>query len=166
VNGRDTHQLESTSPTPAQLAPTSALAIATEPPGATVWIDGVEKGHAPINVSLPVGAEVSVRAELAGHVTTSRTVRVAEDPVAIRVELPPVERAATESMTPAERPHDGSGAPAADSARSRTGRATVRSPRRREEPSASTAGQGASRENTPSTSQPKAPAYNPDDLPD
>ena len=66
---------------------TSAIAIVTEPAGAVVTVDGTARGTAPINFAAPVGAEVEIRAELAGHAPTVQRAKVSADPATVRVVL-------------------------------------------------------------------------------
>lgn len=68
----------------------SAIAIVTEPAGATVHVDGAPRGAAPVNVAAAVGAEVEIRAELAGHATASQRVTVGPDPATVRLTLTPM----------------------------------------------------------------------------
>ena len=44
-----------------------SVRIVTRPPGATVRVDGEERGEAPLQIDLPEGREVLVEAKLAGH---------------------------------------------------------------------------------------------------
>ncbi len=73
---------------PAPKSPaTSALAIVTEPAGAMIFLDDVSKGVAPLNLTVPVDAEVVIRAELDGHVSTREAVRVGAEPSTVRLQL-------------------------------------------------------------------------------
>jgi hypothetical protein len=74
----------------AQAAARSAVAVVTTPDGAEVFINGKSQGLAPVNVQLAVGEEVTVHAELLGHVAASETLRVAATPATVRLELVPV----------------------------------------------------------------------------
>jgi hypothetical protein len=74
-----------TSPPP--VPATTALAIVTDPSGALVTVDGVAQGAAPVNVAVPVGADVLVRAELGGYQATSQHLRVGAEPSTLRLEL-------------------------------------------------------------------------------
>ncbi len=75
-------------PSPAARA-TSDVAIVTEPSGATVYVGGAARGTAPMNIAAPVGAELEIRAELAGHVASVERVRVGAEPAAVRLTLAP-----------------------------------------------------------------------------
>jgi serine/threonine-protein kinase len=66
---------------------TSALAIVTEPGGATIFVNGVAKGASPINLQLPVGDRVDVRAELDGYSPTGQAVTVEATPGTVRLAL-------------------------------------------------------------------------------
>jgi len=68
----------------------SALAIVSDPAGASIFVDGVSKGRAPLNVQFPTGAEVELRAEMPGHALASRSVTVAGTPTTVRLDLPPL----------------------------------------------------------------------------
>ena len=72
---------------PAAAPATSALAIVTEPAGASIYVDGTARGVAPLNLAANVGAEVEIRAELAGHMTTRERVRVGAEPATVRLAL-------------------------------------------------------------------------------
>jgi hypothetical protein len=61
--------------------------IISEPPGALIAIDGVVFGPAPLTAALTDGATASVRAELAGHVPTVQSVRIADGVDEIRLTL-------------------------------------------------------------------------------
>lgn len=84
----------STIPAPPPTAPTSTLSVVSEPPGAVIWIDGASRGTEPITVTSAVGQQLAVRAELAGHVTATKQVQVAEAPLTVRLTLSPTPVAA------------------------------------------------------------------------
>ena len=65
----------------------SALAVVTTPDGAEVFIDGESKGPAPLNLRLPVGAAVEVRATAPGHLAASQSVTVSARPATVRLTL-------------------------------------------------------------------------------
>ena len=77
-------------PPPTTAPATSAIAIVSEPAGATVHVDGTARGVAPINVAAPVGAEIEIRAELVGHAPTVQRAKVAAEPATVRVVLAPL----------------------------------------------------------------------------
>ena len=77
-------------PTTAPAPATSAIAIVSEPSGATIHVDGTARGVAPINIGAPVGAEVEIRAELPGHTPTIQRAKVGAEPATVRVVLAPV----------------------------------------------------------------------------
>jgi hypothetical protein len=66
----------------------SALAIVSAPDDAEIFVDGVSKGRAPLNLPLRVGAEVELRAELPGHALANRSVTVTATPTTVRLDLP------------------------------------------------------------------------------
>jgi hypothetical protein len=78
----------------------SALAIVTEPSGASIYVDGSPRGLAPANLAAPVGADLEVRAELAGHVPAVERVHVGADPATVRLTLPAIAIDAATSAPP------------------------------------------------------------------
>lgn len=91
ASGGDGATPERAAPPPADApAPTSAIAIVTEPAGATITIDGTARGAAPLNVAVPVGAAIEIRAELADHASSSERVLVGTTPATVRLTLPPL----------------------------------------------------------------------------
>ncbi len=76
-------------------APSSTLSIVSEPPGATITIDGQPRGTEPVSVTAPVGSEIEIRAELADHVITTQHAQLAATPVTLRVTLAPLPQRAT-----------------------------------------------------------------------
>jgi hypothetical protein len=78
----------------------SALAIVTEPSGASIDVDGSPRGLAPANLAAPVGADLEVRAELAGHVPAVERVHVGADPATVRLTLPAIAIDAATSAAP------------------------------------------------------------------
>lgn len=83
------------------VAPTTALAIITEPSGAEVFLDGAAKGRAPVNLTVQVGAQVEIRAELAGYVAAGQSVQVGDAPGAVRLTLAPVATVTPDAGEPA-----------------------------------------------------------------
>jgi serine/threonine protein kinase len=71
------------------LTATSAIAIDTAPSGGSLTVDGVAKGTAPVNLLVPVGTELTVRAELAGHEPAVQTIRATSAPATVRLTLVP-----------------------------------------------------------------------------
>lgn len=69
---------------------TSALAVVTTPDGSFVFVNGVEKGRAPLNLELPVSSKVELRAEAPGYAAATRTVTIEHTPTAVRLELAPL----------------------------------------------------------------------------
>lgn len=60
---------------PVEPAPTTAkVVIETEPAGATIFIDGKEAGASPMQLELPLGAAIEVKATLDGYLEKSSTV--------------------------------------------------------------------------------------------
>lgn len=97
---------------PLHAAPaTSSLAIESEPPGATISVDGVPKGRAPLKVQVPVGTDVEIRAELPGREPVRRSVPATATPATVRLELPPTGAGA--AMPAATAPPPSNSAPAA-----------------------------------------------------
>ncbi len=78
----------------------SALAIVSDPDGAVVSVDGVPKGRAPLNLQLPAGAKVEIRAELPGRDPVRRPVVVTATPATVRLELPLAADAGSAAGTP------------------------------------------------------------------
>lgn len=72
-------------PTP-QAPATSAIAIVTEPTGATTTVNGA----APVDLAAPVGAEVEIRAELPGYAATDQRATVGAEPATVCVVLAPL----------------------------------------------------------------------------
>jgi len=76
----------------------SALAVVTEPAGATVLVDGVARGVAPVNVAVPSGTRAVVRAELPGYARAEQSITIGTEPAALRLTLsssePPLAAAA------------------------------------------------------------------------
>lgn len=69
-----------------------ALTILTEPPGATVYIDGKEEGTSPVVVRRPAGTLLQVQARLEGHVAVARLHAVPSEDGTLNVLLPPTPR--------------------------------------------------------------------------
>lgn len=73
---------------PSDVAPKmSALAVVTTPNGSRVFVNGADKGPAPVNVELPVGSEVELRAEAPGYTPQNRTVTIEPTPATIQIAL-------------------------------------------------------------------------------
>jgi hypothetical protein len=83
---------------------TSALAIVTQPGGAEVFIDGISKGRAPLNIELPVGKKIELRAESSGYAPASRYVTIEPIASAIRLDLTPLIDAGTTAKPMATQP--------------------------------------------------------------
>lgn len=135
-------------------APMSALAIVSDPGGAAIFVDGVLKGTAPINVPVPVGTDVVVRAEVTGYAPATQTVRVGAEPTAVRLQLVPV----------VSRDEPTIEAGRETTARESTARDSRRRTRRRRDDTEHTP--RPETPPTPSSATGAAPRYNPDDLPD
>jgi serine/threonine protein kinase len=85
---------------PATTAPTSPtdtaattpslrkVRIITNPPGATIAIDGAEFGPAPVTAALPDGARVVVRAQLDGYDPGQREIAINADLGDVAIDLP------------------------------------------------------------------------------
>jgi len=86
--------------TPAVAPAASALAIMSVPTNAEIFVDGVSKGRAPLNLQFPVGTSVEVRAELGGYVASSKTVRIEATPATIQLELPAIDVAPPDAGVP------------------------------------------------------------------
>ncbi len=90
----------------ALMAPrTATLLIETTPPGGYVWINGARQGTAPISVPVPVDSEVVVRADLAGHETTTQSVRITDGRDVVRLTLAPLDPD-DPLATPADKPSE------------------------------------------------------------
>jgi len=79
----------------------SALAIITSPDGAEIFVDGASKGTAPLNLQLPVGATVELRAEAPGRSPATRSVTVEASPATVRLDLPMLVDAGPAESAPA-----------------------------------------------------------------
>ncbi len=55
-----------------------AVELVTDPPGAALTVNGRAEGLAPVTVKVPPGTELSVRAELAGHLPAERNIVAGE----------------------------------------------------------------------------------------
>ncbi|MBP6842768.1 MAG: protein kinase [Kofleriaceae bacterium] len=87
-SGRGSTQPEAA---PTSTAPaTSAIAVVTDPVGASITVDGVARGVAPVNLAAPIGAEIEVRAELPGHTPAAQRVKVDAQPATVRLVLAPL----------------------------------------------------------------------------
>jgi len=106
-------------------AAASALAIVTIPDGAEVFVDGVSKGSAPVNLQLPVGAQLELRAESPGHSAATRSVTVGASPATVRLELAELmdagAQAPPETTQPAATPADKKGSGSHERKRHRHG---------------------------------------------
>jgi hypothetical protein len=70
-------------------APTAVLRVETDPPGATVFVDGRTRGTAPLTVAgLEAGRSYAVRSTLAGHKEDDQLVTAAAGESTIRLRLP------------------------------------------------------------------------------
>lgn len=133
-------------------APMTALAVLSEPDGATISVDGVVRGTAPINLQVPVGAEITLRAELAGHDATSQSARVGTEPATVRLRMLPtvqIDAPATSDTQPSRERK-----PSRARTRDRDGRAA--SPVEADAPPVVAPDAGATK---------RAPTFNPDDMP-
>jgi hypothetical protein len=84
-----TSGLDEGDPKPGYAVVTTELTIVTKPSGAAVYVDGVEWGAAPVTIAAAtIGAQVEIRAELAGHVTTTRQVIVVDRVHTVELTLP------------------------------------------------------------------------------
>jgi uncharacterized protein (TIGR02266 family) len=68
-------------------ASTTTVPVRSKPPGATIAVNGEPKGEAPLEVTLPVGREVTVRATHAGYAPLERTLRASEPAEPLELEL-------------------------------------------------------------------------------
>ncbi len=117
---RGTHPTAATTSDAARLldagAASSALAVISEPTGAEIFVDGVAKGTAPVNLQLEVGSEVEVRADLIGFVSARQSTRIAAAHGTLRLELTRIVDAgvppdAPKSSKPPKTPKPKRGAP-------------------------------------------------------
>ena len=115
--------------TPAVTA-TGTLIVNSRPSGATVFVDGEERGRAQIEIELPVGAH-RLRLELAGHVTSERDAEVsATQKATVDIVLEAAARApgATNRRGPHATAKPRNGAPEATGAATTTGIPTATTP--------------------------------------
>jgi hypothetical protein len=75
---------------PSTAPATSAIAVVTEPVGATIVVDGAARGVAPVNLAAPIGAEIEIRAELPGHTPAIQRAKVDAQPATVRLVLAPL----------------------------------------------------------------------------
>jgi hypothetical protein len=82
--------------------PQAALAIESDPAGATVFVDGRKRGNAPLKVEgLEAGKSYAVRASLPGRKDDDQLVSAAAGESAVRLKLPPLPgKVAVESDPP------------------------------------------------------------------
>src|SRR5262249_40028749 len=78
---------ENTAPVPEVDVP---LRVASTPPGATVLIDGEERGVTPTEVQVPSGREFIVAVSLEGYTQESELVHAGPDLAPLRFELKPM----------------------------------------------------------------------------
>jgi len=90
VSGDDSKHAAPAGPSAPPASATSALAIVTEPAGASILVDGAARGVSPINLAAPVGVDLEIRAELPDHVAAAERVRVGAQPATVRLTLAPV----------------------------------------------------------------------------
>lgn len=69
---------------------TSTVQIITEPAGGDVFVGGVRKGRAPLELELPIGSKVELRVESPGFSPATRLVTVEPTAATLRVELAPI----------------------------------------------------------------------------
>ncbi|MDP3506254.1 MAG: serine/threonine-protein kinase [Myxococcales bacterium] len=86
---------------PVDLAPLPVLVVESSPPGATIEVDGIVRGRAPVTFELPTG-EHALAAVMEGHEAVRRTVKLPRrgERVVIEVALSPTP-APTPTTTPA-----------------------------------------------------------------
>ncbi|MCA9674427.1 MAG: protein kinase [Myxococcales bacterium] len=89
-------------------APTTALAIVSDPGGAEVFIDGASRGREPVNETVQVGSTLVVRVELPGYLPAEKTVTVSNGPQSLRLALEAVP-ALDAAVAPADAPRGGTG---------------------------------------------------------
>ncbi len=83
-------------------APKAALRIETDPPGATVYLDGRVRGSAPLTVGeLEAGRSYAVRGTLPGHKEDDQLVTAADGESTIRLRLPAEASAVSVESDPA-----------------------------------------------------------------
>lgn len=81
--------LEEDDPRPGYPAITTRLTINTRPRGATVYVDGNNWGTSPVTIAAAtIGARLEIKAELAGHVTTTAYVTVVDHGPTVELVLP------------------------------------------------------------------------------
>jgi hypothetical protein len=86
--------------TPTLVAATAQVRIEVDPPGATVFVDGLRSGSTPASLTLPPGQH-TIRVEQEGYEPLVETVNVAADSVAtIRGELNPLPLASMATASP------------------------------------------------------------------
>jgi len=91
---------QETAPQPSEPAEAPAeqaagiITITTDPPGASVFVDNVEQeGVSPLEIAgLEPGAEVEIRAKLAGHIAFTRKIKPTEEAQEIKAALKPMPR--------------------------------------------------------------------------
>jgi serine/threonine protein kinase len=64
------------------------IRIVSDPPGASVSVDGVTKGTSPLTLSLEPGQRVVIRGELDGHRADEETLAVKSEPQTVHLLLP------------------------------------------------------------------------------
>jgi serine/threonine-protein kinase len=98
-------EASSPSPSPAAAPSTGLLDVKTNPPGASVTIDGGRIGTAPISVTLRPGPH-HLRIELAGHTSIEEDEEVrAGERASVVVALPEAPRDTTVARPPVPKPH-------------------------------------------------------------
>ncbi|MEM9192504.1 MAG: TIGR02266 family protein [Myxococcota bacterium] len=76
-------------PEPEPEIPTVAVAVSSEPPGATIYVDGRPSGTTPNDVELPIGQEANLAVRLRGYSEVSQQITAAEadnEPLAFELE--------------------------------------------------------------------------------
>jgi hypothetical protein len=63
-------------PTPASPASAGTLAVFSQPSGATVYVDGLDVGHTPINLTTVMPGNHQIRLELPDYRAWSSSVRI------------------------------------------------------------------------------------------
>jgi tRNA A-37 threonylcarbamoyl transferase component Bud32 len=89
-----TNGQKAAAPPPPAAPATSAIAVVTEPAGATIVVDGAPRGVAPVNLAAPIGAEIEIRAELPDHAPAVQRAKVEALPATVKLVLAPLAPAA------------------------------------------------------------------------
>ncbi len=77
-------------PQPGYPVVTTPVTIVASEPDARIFVDGVDWGKPPVTIpAMSIGAEVELRAELAGHGTVVERVRITNPQPTVRLTLKP-----------------------------------------------------------------------------